>query len=70
MYLKSLTFALAFCMLSSVLSAQNILGSWKTIDDATGKAKSIVRIYKAKNGKVYGKIEKLLDLAPRRRSGL
>ena len=36
----------------------NIVGSWKTIDDKTGEAKSIVRIYKAENGKYYGKIEK------------
>jgi uncharacterized protein (DUF2147 family) len=37
----------------------NIVGSWKTIDDKTGEAKSIVRIYKETNGKYYGKIEKL-----------
>lgn len=41
--------------------AQDILGEWKTIDDETGKEKSIVKIYKAKNGKVYGKVIKILD---------
>ena len=61
MYLKPLILILVFCSLSFGLSAQSILGSWKTIDDASGKAKSIVRIYKAKNGKVYGRIAKLLD---------
>jgi uncharacterized protein (DUF2147 family) len=35
-------------------------GRWKTIDDATGKAKSIVAI-REENGKLYGKIEKVLD---------
>ena len=36
------------------------IGFWKTIDDATGKAKSIVEIWE-ENGKVYGKIVKLLS---------
>ena len=39
--------------------AQSVIGQWKTIDDETGKAKSIVEIYE-KNGKIYGKIVKLL----------
>lgn len=43
------------------LMAQSIEGEWKTIDDETGKPKSIVKIYEAKNGKFYGKIIKLLD---------
>ncbi len=41
------------------LSAQDIVGYWKTIDDETHKPKSIVYIYKAKDGKYYGKIVKL-----------
>src|ERR1035437_9284429 len=36
-----------------------IVGRWKTIDDKDGSAKSIVYIFKATNGKYYGKIEKL-----------
>lgn len=40
------------------VSAQSIFGKWKTIDDETGKAKSIVEIYE-KDGKAYGKIIKL-----------
>jgi uncharacterized protein (DUF2147 family) len=32
-------------------------------DDQTGEAKSIVRIFKATNGKYYGKIEKLFNNA-------
>ena len=38
--------------------AQSIVGKWKTIDDETGKAKSIVEIF-IKDGKAYGKIVKL-----------
>ncbi|ELR68061.1 hypothetical protein C900_01197 [Fulvivirga imtechensis AK7] len=35
-----------------------ITGTWKTIDDETGEAKSIVDIYE-RNGNFYGKIVKL-----------
>lgn len=41
----------------------SVVGVWKTIDDETNKAKSHVKIYKAKNGKYYGKIVKLLNRA-------
>ncbi|MEN8251404.1 MAG: DUF2147 domain-containing protein [Bacteroidota bacterium] len=43
---------------SSSLSAQDIFGKWKTIDDETNKPKSIVEIFE-KDGKAYGKILKL-----------
>lgn len=36
----------------------DITGKWKTIDDETGDAKSIVSIYE-RDGKLYGKIVKL-----------
>lgn len=49
---------LVFTLLASSLSAQSVLGKWKTIDDETGKPKSVVLLYK-KDGKLYGKIEKL-----------
>lgn len=41
-------------------NAQTALGKWKTIDDETGKAKSVVEIYE-NNGKVYGKVIEILD---------
>lgn len=47
-----------FIALSLGLVGQSVLGSWKSIDDETKKAKSIVEIYE-KDGKVYGKIIKL-----------
>jgi uncharacterized protein (DUF2147 family) len=37
------------------------VGYWKTIDDHTGKARSIVRIFEV-NGELRGRIEKFLDL--------
>ena len=36
------------------------VGRWKTIDDATGKVKSIVGL-REENGKLYGTIETLFD---------
>ena len=36
------------------------VGRWKTVDDATGKVKSIVQI-REENGKLYGTIEELFD---------
>lgn len=57
-YLLNL-FALAILMVfATQAQAQSVLGKWKTIDDETGKPKSIVEIYE-QNGKVYGKIIKL-----------
>ena len=40
--------------------AQTVFGKWKTIDDNTGEAKSIIEIYE-NSGKVYGKIVDILD---------
>lgn len=47
-------------LMSLNVSAQSILGKWKSIDDETGKEKSVVEIYE-KNGKIYGKIVKLVN---------
>jgi uncharacterized protein (DUF2147 family) len=45
--------------LSGFAQVDKIMGKWKTIDDKDGSEKSIVLIFKATNGKFYGKIEKL-----------
>jgi len=37
-----------------------IVGKWKTVDDATGEAKSVVEIFKKPDGKYYGRILELL----------
>jgi uncharacterized protein (DUF2147 family) len=39
---------------------QTVIGKWKTIDDETGKPKSIVEIYE-ESGKIYGKVVEILD---------
>ena len=46
---------------SQISISQTIVGKWKTIDDETGEAKSIVQIWKAEDGMFYGKIMKLFD---------
>ncbi|MEA1850510.1 MULTISPECIES: DUF2147 domain-containing protein [Chryseobacterium] len=51
-----LTFILSFV---GVLSFAQIEGKWKTIDDETKQAKSIVEIYK-KGDQYYGKVSQLL----------
>ena len=51
-------FAIITVMSISLSMSQSIEGKWKTIDDETGKAKSIVDI-SLDNGKLYGKIIKL-----------
>ena len=44
-------------LLTAVLWAQTpILGEWITVDDATGEQLSVVKIYRAQNGKYYGEI--------------
>jgi uncharacterized protein (DUF2147 family) len=52
-------------MLSLVVSghalAASPYGTWKTIDDETNKAKSLVQLYKGKDGKLHGKIVKLFN---------
>lgn len=40
--------------------AQTALGTWKTIDDKTGKEKSYVKIYETKSGKLQGDVVKIL----------
>ncbi|SCX88024.1 DUF2147 domain-containing protein [Flavobacterium caeni] len=46
---------------ANVFFAQHsILGKWKTIDDETGKAVSVIEIFESK-GKIYGKIIELMN---------
>ena len=57
--MKKILFAFAAMFISSLSFAQ-IEGKWKTIDDETGKPKSVVEIFKKTDGKYYGKISQLL----------
>ncbi|TPN89265.1 DUF2147 domain-containing protein [Aquimarina algicola] len=58
---------IAAFLISGITNAQQeVIGKWKTIDDNTGEAKSIVKIYKEGN-KIYGKIERILNEERRKR---
>ena len=64
---KKVIFSLLFCFIAAVSfssnaqsSLGNIVGQWKSIDDKTGKAKSIIEITE-QNGVYTGRIIKLLN---------
>jgi len=45
-------------------TAKSPVGRWKTIDDITGKAKSVVLIWE-QGGKLFGRVQKLVDPDPK-----
>ena len=56
------TLLLALVLTSApAVSQESPVGRWKTIDDATGKAKSIVEIHRAKDGSHAGRVVEILD---------
>ena len=60
---KIVLVAFVFCSVLQMNAQVNmVLGQWKTIDDETGAAKSIVEVYE-KEGKVFGKIIDILNPA-------
>lgn len=56
---KKLLLFIIFSLLLMDLSAQSVLGLWKTIDDVTEKPKSILKIYE-KDGAIYAKVVEIL----------
>ena len=64
--MKSFVLILAAMVWSASGTAQNsVFGKWKSIDDKTGEAKSIIDITEL-NGKIYGKIIKIFPKDPKR----
>ena len=57
-----LVLLLSLIMASFSLNAQTVLGKWKTFDDETKEAKSIVEITE-RGGKIYGKVIQILNPA-------
>ncbi len=53
-----------FALGTFMSQAQDVIGNWKTFDDETGEAKSIVQIYE-QGGKMYGKVVEILNPAKR-----
>lgn len=59
--------ALVLSILSLAMSAafaQTPVGTWKTIDDETGKERSIVEIWQSSEGKLYGKVTQIVNKLP------
>jgi uncharacterized protein (DUF2147 family) len=61
--MKKIALIFAILFVPFFLHAQTVEGLWKTIDDETGKEKSIVKVYKS-GGKLYGQVVRVLDKEP------
>ena len=62
--MRKTLFALAIglaAMPMLAMAQQSPIGKWKTIDDETGKAKSIVEISQASNGTLQGRVIEILQ---------
>ena len=57
--MKNLMLTIGVFFFALTMQSQSVIGKWKTIDDETGEAKSVVEIYE-KSGKVYGKVVEIL----------
>jgi hypothetical protein len=62
LFFTALLFSALFFM-SNVFSqsAASPIGQWRSIDDETGKPKSIIELYETNRGEMEGKIVKLLN---------
>ena len=60
-FYRTLSFFLTFQLFVFVGFAQSPIGKWKTIDDETGREKSIVEIYQ-QGDELYGKVIELFRL--------
>ena len=58
--MKKLIFTVAILFFTSSHFSQSVVGKWKTIDDETGQAKSVVEVYEV-NGKIHGKVIEIFD---------
>ncbi|MGK9066155.1 DUF2147 domain-containing protein [Stutzerimonas chloritidismutans] len=59
--LQALMFALPLAFSSLGFAADSPAGRWQTIDDETGKPKSIVEIQQADDGTLSGKVAQILQ---------
>ena len=59
---KALIFIFTIYILTSVVYAQDITGTWRQIDDQTGTSKALIEIRKESNNSYTGKIIKITPL--------
>ena len=64
-----MSFLLTVLFAVSAHAADNITGLWTTIDDETGKEKSVVQIYEYE-GKIFGRVIKLFNNADKTAVGI
>jgi uncharacterized protein (DUF2147 family) len=64
--MKKILLTISLLFFTSIFYSQSVIGKWRTIDDETGQAKSIVEIYE-KSGKIYGKVLEILEVKNRDR---
>ena len=65
--MKNRWLGLAFLLMMSLTAGAQVsalLGDWVTVDDKTGEQRSVVSLYKGKDGLYYGAISKLLIDVP------
>lgn len=59
---RPMTLAALLAIAPVTASAQDSpAGRWQTIDDSTGKPKSVVEIYRARDGNYAGKVVEIID---------
>jgi uncharacterized protein (DUF2147 family) len=58
--MKRLLILIFIVAATSAVAQKTVVGKWKTIDDNTGQAKSIIEIFE-RGGKMYGKVIQILD---------
>jgi uncharacterized protein (DUF2147 family) len=58
--MKRLLILIFIVVAANAVAQKTVVGKWKTIDDNTGEAKSIIEIFE-RGGKVYGKVVQILD---------
>lgn len=58
--MKNILTGFLILMIGIMTQAQSPIGTWKTVDDKTGKEKSHVKIYETTSGKLQGDVAKIL----------
>jgi uncharacterized protein (DUF2147 family) len=58
--MKRLIILFFIVVAANAVAQKTVVGKWKTIDDNTGEAKSIIEIFE-RGGKLYGKVVQILD---------
>lgn len=64
--MKKILTTVCFFLCATIFAQSDIVGKWKTIDDETGKQKSVVEIFE-KSGKIYGKVIHIVEPEHRNR---